>query len=81
VLILGVILRYSLRPILFIANMNIFRHILVLDTSVFTISNMSQRSTSNYSEPFICAGPIVQIRNMTISVVVLSIFRYQGHFG
>jgi hypothetical protein len=33
---------YSLRPILLFANIDVFRHILVLNTSVLAKSNMNQ---------------------------------------
>jgi hypothetical protein len=36
-------LLYSFRPMLSFANTNVFRHILVLDISVFTKGNMSRR--------------------------------------
>jgi hypothetical protein len=34
---------YSLRPIILFANMDVSRHILVIDTSVFKKSNMGRR--------------------------------------
>jgi hypothetical protein len=34
---------YSLRSILLFANMDVFRHILVIDTSILAKSNMGQR--------------------------------------
>jgi hypothetical protein len=38
---------YSLRPILFFANIDVSRHILVIDTSVSAMSNMGQREYNN----------------------------------
>jgi hypothetical protein len=36
-------IQYSLRPIILFANIDVSRHILVIDTSVFAKSNMDRR--------------------------------------
>jgi hypothetical protein len=38
---------YSLRPIILFANIDVSRHILVIDTSVFVKSNMGRREYYN----------------------------------
>jgi hypothetical protein len=38
---------YSLRPIILFANIDVFRHIFVIDTSVFVKSNMGRRSNTS----------------------------------
>jgi hypothetical protein len=37
------VFNYSLQPIILFANMDVFRHVLVIDTSVLAKSNMDRR--------------------------------------
>jgi hypothetical protein len=47
---------YSLQPILFIVNIDVSRHILVLDTSVFAKCNMGRREYRKTNAIFLSAS-------------------------